>query len=692
MYNYAKSAFALLILISLVHCIDTTGGNVTNLELSRFSNSTRWDGVYGEVILGAGTNYTYTVTGNKVARINIIAQDPPCTYVSLSIHIIAYNASSITLPLTPGNIAKLDTFIGNQTENATLTFKNTSNFTLSTGTYIGVPTTYTYANSTSSSDFRMGYLKDAAGNLVFITKVVSNKPDWNGSTSDYQIMLPRSTGPIGYNITADVIYTCQPTPGPGPSGGGDVHRLYIYPINTVQSKKSVPFQLNAIVKNTGGFNEKDISVFVEMCPVGFSCGQALLPELSKGKSNNVTIQLTAEAAGEYVLSICAKSAYTKYCREVIVIILPECSADFECDTQEYCSAGVCLPKKPVKEKCTAGNECKSNLCIGGYCAECESNSDCPANEQCSAGVCSKIPCSCGTIKNHECVQYECCEDSMCSGEKVCVASKCVEKEIALLLVKGELIEGQDVLVRVENNKGEPVPFAVITTEDGQVRTADENGYSTVRVPYDGLIRATAEGYPQAGILLDVTRLGFITVEGTVYAGIPAKITIKDSKGKPLANAIIRVNGKEYITNAKGEVWIVFDSAGRFVLSGVKDKYLIANAEINVVEAGKGACGFPIILSVLWFLPKDIWVLWIISTFVAFINIAIYVQRKREGRKLRAIIYFLLPLALAIPDVYVFSICFMSNIVILQFAIELLIILRNRLVHHHKSNARNKNKE
>ncbi|MCX8200144.1 MAG: hypothetical protein N3G76_01610 [Candidatus Micrarchaeota archaeon] len=678
-----SAALVLLLLVGALYGSSTTGGNVTNLEPSKFSNTTKWDGIYGEIVLGVPVNYTHTVTGNKIVRINMIAKEPPCAYSSISIHVIAYNSSALALPLSPGNIALLDALIGNRTENATITFKNTSIFKLSTGTYAGVPTTYTYANSSASANFRMGYLNDANGNIVFVTKVANNSPDWNGSTSDYQMLLPRGNSPVDYNITTDVTYTCKPPPTPGPSGGGDAHRLYIYPIGAVVVKSGSHFTVSALVKNTGEFTEKDISVYVASCPVGFSCGSSYIPLLEKGKSKDVGVALVAGMPGERVISICAKSTHATYCREMIIRVLPQCSVDADCAPGEYCDNGICTAKKPDGEKCSAKNECKSNVCVGGYCARCETSGDCAANEQCSGGSCIKITCPCGTISSHTCIPYECCSDVMCSSGNLCIASRCVEKEIALLVVKGVPVEGQDLLVRVENNKGMPIPFALVTTADGQAITADENGYATVRVPYDGIIRATAEGYPQAAVMLDVTRLGKIAVDGEVYVGVPARILVTDSMGKPIVGATILVNGREYVTNANGEVWVVFDKEGLFVLSGTKEKYLIADANAMVVQPEKPACGFPILISVLWFVPKNIWVLWVFTMLVALVNIAIYTRRKREGRKLRAFIYFLLPILLAIPDVCIFSICFMSNVVVLQLLVELLIIMRNRVMHRHE---------
>jgi len=47
--------------------------------------------------------------------------------------------------------------------------------------------------------------------------------------------------------------------------------------------------------------------------------------------------------------------------------------------------------------------------------ECEINSDCLENETCSSSKCVPLDCGCGYPREHDCVSYECCNDSDCKG-------------------------------------------------------------------------------------------------------------------------------------------------------------------------------------------------------------------------------------------------------------------------------------
>jgi hypothetical protein len=60
--------------------------------------------------------------------------------------------------------------------------------------------------------------------------------------------------------------------------------------------------------------------------------------------------------------------------------------------------------------------------------ECEYDSDCAYNEVCSSNECVSIDCDCGTVQNHECVDYECCSNSQCSTGYSCVSHVCEENE------------------------------------------------------------------------------------------------------------------------------------------------------------------------------------------------------------------------------------------------------------------------
>ena len=104
-------AFVILLLSSITSAqIMVEGGNVTELNVSGNINSTYWDGLYGDVVLGAGLNYSHVVVGNDVVEINMVAQDPNCTIQSILMHVIAVNATSLTAPLSIGNLPQLDAF------------------------------------------------------------------------------------------------------------------------------------------------------------------------------------------------------------------------------------------------------------------------------------------------------------------------------------------------------------------------------------------------------------------------------------------------------------------------------------------------------------------------------------------------------------------------------------------------------
>jgi len=49
--------------------------------------------------------------------------------------------------------------------------------------------------------------------------------------------------------------------------------------------------------------------------------------------------------------------------------------------------------------------------------ECTSSSQCDPDEICSGDVCIELVCDCGYAENHDCVYYECCEDSDCDDDK-----------------------------------------------------------------------------------------------------------------------------------------------------------------------------------------------------------------------------------------------------------------------------------
>jgi len=644
------------------------GGNVTNLNLTDNLSSTSWDGIFGEVVLGAGATYNHQVTGDNVSRINMVAQNPPCTYSNLIMHVIAVNDSALTTPLSAGNLSKLDLFINKEEENGSNTFITNSTFTLSYGTFTEVPTVYTYANNASSTDFREGYLNDANGNLVFINLVVSNKPDWNGTTSDYQIMLPMNDSATDYTLWVDTKYTCAPEP-PGP-GDDKHHRLYIEPPGIYEVTVGETFEGMFDIENIGDYVEKNIDIYI-ICPAGFTCGSAEIERLEKREIVIIPIEITANGPGEYIATVCAENTVTKTCQDFIIKVNPECDSDSDCSDGKYCDGGECKPKKEPKEECEGDGECLSGLCTGGICVLCESNGDCGGSQMCSGGLCEPVPCPCGYVSNHECVPYECCSDEDCDATEACVDHICVERELIILVIEGELIEGEEILVQIVNNDEEEVPFADIFTDEMN-QEADGNGYGKITLSYEGIIFASHEDYPQAGLILDIQRLTFVIFDGPVYVGQLTTMQLVDSKGFPVGNAKISIEGNVVYTDENGFFDYIFDTPGSKRLVAEKAGYVTSDLDVEALSAA--FCGFPTYLNWFQFDHNNIYILWILSIVLAAFN---FKSRKKKWKDCKTLAYCIAPLILATPNIGFLSICFMSNVVVLQTIIELVVLLKNK---------------
>jgi len=673
-----KRAFAALLLLGMLFAqVATEGGNVTQLNVSSIEDSQIWDGIYGNVVLGAGTTYVHTVNGGDIVLANLVAQSPPCNYSSIRMHIIAVNDSGATIPFSAGNLAQLDAFIG-ASQNGSSTFTSASTFQLNAQTIVGVPTTYTYVNNASSTDFRMGYLNDAAGNLVFVAVVVDNRPDWNGTTSDYQIMLPNSNGtPVQYTYWVDVNYTCPGNITPSP--GRDRHSLFIEPIGVIEANAGETFILPVVVDNNGDYSESNVLVHVNSCPAGFTCGSGTILNIISGGSQAISITFVADGPGEYVIRIYANSDHASAYRDFIVRVSAECAVDADCPSGEYCDAGVCEPEKEINGTCTRDGECASGVCSGGRCAHCESDADCASDEQCSGGECRKIECPCGEIVRHECVSYQCCVDADCGTGFVCAAHVCKARGLDIILIDGILVEGNPGLLQLVDTGGAGVDGATITANDGQATATNGNGFFTIRFPYDGLIYGYKDGYPQIAKIFDVIKLGYFQVPDYIVAGQEALIRLVDSRGNGIPFASVRINGDTVTTDAQGYFRYVFRSPGSFALRGEKAGYSIKDAEAMVGGApvAAGVCRFPYILNWIIVPPEKENGLWILSAVLAAMNFLLY-RKRTFARHAKALLYSFGPLAFAVPGYWPFSICFVANVVALQALAESVMLVKNVL--------------
>ena len=251
--------FMLIMVFSLCHAqVAISGGIQKEVDLHQSVMISDWDGLYGQVVLGVGANVSYNVTGGNISRLDLIAQEPPqCNGTpEVLMHIVAVNASSVVPPLQPGNIPVLDAAIPGH-DNGSDSFINTSSFDLTYGNFTLVPALFTFAANNSPA-FPEGYFNDAEGNLVFVADVVSDQPDWNGSISDYQLMLPKNG--TGYSIFADAIYSCVSNNNP-PGPTHKFHRLYIAPPpqQPIQIIAGTPSDLVFSVQDIGNFPESAIN-------------------------------------------------------------------------------------------------------------------------------------------------------------------------------------------------------------------------------------------------------------------------------------------------------------------------------------------------------------------------------------------------------------------------------------------------
>ncbi len=679
----------LLLVLSASHAqVISSGGNVTQLDFLQANFSDHWDGLYGQVVIGAETNFSYVVIGGAITQMDLIVQEPPCTVASQSLNVIAVNATDLALPLEPGNVSVLDSIITGE-DNGSATFTQSSSFWLSYGNFSNVPTLYTLPGNLTSGDFREGYLNDAGGDLVFVADVVNDRPDWNGTSADYQMILPQ----IGTNYTlfVDDVYSCVAPPGPipnpipGPAPIIIVHRLYILPPQMFTAPSGGTFDADFTVENTGSFAENGIGVSVS-CPAAFSCGSGSIPHLGVGREGSVSLPITVDGAGEYVLTVCANDTDTSTCREFIVNVGPQCNDSGDCGAGSFCQSGVCEPKKKPGERCNDSGQCLSGVCNGTVCGYCAADSDCPSEQACSGGSCVNVQCPCGRVSDHVCVSYACCADTDCGSCQICSGNSCMDKKFSILIATGEqtgMEEGQPVRVQILGNDGKGVPGARVFTSVSEVYT-DANGYATIPVPYDGIVYASADCYPNKGLMLSVVKKGLFVVPQEILVGVDASIQLVDSRGLPIAGATVEVDGTMLTTDSKGVFHYTFDSPGKKSVTAQAAGYDIPGITLNVVQAT--SCGYPIVFGLLSFSIIGIWQLWLLSILLAVANFLLL--RHLMGRKARGLpltstllqlAYAGVPLLIAVIPGTGFGICLMSNVVTLQLIAELALIAWKKLV-------------
>ena len=102
----------------------------------------------------------------------------------------------------------------------------------------------------------------------------------------------------------------------------------------------------------------------------------------------------------------------------------DCTSNSNCESDEYCAP---LAYGDFCTKITQG-DCGSISNHQWVEYECCSNSDCSNNEQCVDHSCELVAGTCGYTENHEWISYECCSDNVCEGNEYCNNNACVAVE------------------------------------------------------------------------------------------------------------------------------------------------------------------------------------------------------------------------------------------------------------------------
>ncbi|MCX6773058.1 MAG: NEW3 domain-containing protein [Candidatus Micrarchaeota archaeon] len=204
----------------------TQGGNISLQNLTLANGTATWYGIFGNASSSAFSNVTVNATPG--------AADGPFTFSTGSAncangyHILNFffsNHSGNFTTLMPGSLATLDDFIASPAQNGTATFTSSKTFeTAGFGNITSVPSTYT--EPASLQNFPLGYLQDQDGNLVFIAPVAKQSLGFNGTTNDFQAILPtKNSQNTTYYMSVDMGCNSSappppPPPPPTPSGGG----------------------------------------------------------------------------------------------------------------------------------------------------------------------------------------------------------------------------------------------------------------------------------------------------------------------------------------------------------------------------------------------------------------------------------------------------------------------------------------
>ncbi len=568
--SYSKKyLFFTLLLLPLLFPLNPyvlEGGNITELNISsNNSTSIYWAGIYGELInTGFYSNLTSNFSSNTIRSLDLnYSLSPGCNLLSLAV--IASN-SSIVPPLKPGNLTLLDDII-NSSENASLTFTNTGNLKTSYGLILNVP--YTYTNP-SSSMFKTYYLNDNNNNIIFYSPASFDSPDWNLTTSDYQMILLSNTSFI---ITIDKTEQCNISNG----GSTKRHILYIEKIGTITTYVGTNIKIPVNVFNNGDFTEFNVYLKSDYPTTMFF---AFYDKIFKNKNKTAVLSLTPNETGTFIVKITAYSDKARYEREFTLIVKEfKCNSDLECGEGYYCNNGVCEEKKDF----------------------CFSDSDCSSNEKCIGNSCIPIPCDCGEIVNRTCIPYECCSNSDCSPSQICSSNICVDIKPTLDYNSTPIV-GENITAFVKDQNGNPFDGLLIA---GGKEYRIENGIVVFEVPENMLVYVV-KANNKYGFFIPAKRRAYIRLTPfPVLINLTTFGEVVDAKGNPIGEVKVELYKekkliKVFYTYADSKFEFVVLEKKNYTLKAYSDDYYIPEKKFVPQEQSElyKLCLLPLILILL----------------------------------------------------------------------------------------------
>ena len=198
---------------------NSQAGNVNEANISRSSSS--WHGFFGEITVNASASIPSAIAqGGEMTEFDL---ELPCTEGEVYLSILNdLDFSSIT----GGSAESVDIYLNLNSSNpqsGTQVFKNLSSFTVNETLITDAPTTYTAVkNSPGNTTFNLGVLNHSS-NLVFVSSISFDTVGFDGSTHDYQIMVPVNESGVTYYFFSDCSAAEEEAPAvPLPAVGAGV--------------------------------------------------------------------------------------------------------------------------------------------------------------------------------------------------------------------------------------------------------------------------------------------------------------------------------------------------------------------------------------------------------------------------------------------------------------------------------------